>query len=546
MRKTIRYLTKLLVVAMLLFAVGCSAGNQQNDDTDAENTPPPQVDTREVVISISEPYGMSYQDKNGVETTVGELTLQFTSDITQEEIHSSIAEITRVMALVEEQFGALSAPCGIRICQGDYSPWARDGVLCIGYDNLQTQAFPVALGQLLFGHTVNYGIYYGFGTVLAQELGYPTEELSVTVEQALTLCENSPYHLDMNYACFVPAYADTDTLAKVKTLAIDFYQSLTQVERQELLTQYSGALYRTYLNEYLVAHGKKPYENAELDGISFYPCGSEMRVVWEDPYGVYYVHKDYTVRYYTYDQLKGVGDYLNAGYENFRYLVATYRLQAEEMERIAGYLETEDTEQKVDVLFIRDGTGELEGGATYSFLDNLIRMYSYDPYAHEYIHYLTRDAVLDVWLKELFAGYFTERTGDLRIYWNMEKNRNTFDTADPTQPGGAKRIRFMEAVAVGLGHPFCWEDSADLRYMNDAFVANFDQLRKVKSREGLAAHTSFANYIVDLVGEEQALWAVYYDTPVETFGKSWDQLISDWSEYLVTTYSWMAERINAA
>ncbi len=544
MRKTIRYLTKLLVVAMLLFAVGCSAGSQQNTDT--ENTPPLQVDTREVLVSISEPYGMSYQDKGGMETTMGELTIQFTSDITQEEIDSAVAEITRVMALVEEQFGAVNAPCGMRIRKGDYTPWSNDRVLYIGYDNLQTQAFPVALGQMLFGHEVNYGTYYGFGTVLAQELGYPTEEISVTVEQALTLCESSPYHLDMNYACFVPNYADDETLHKVKALAIDFYQSLTQEERQELLTNYSGELYRAYLNKYLADHGQKPYDNADLDGISFYPSGSQMRLVWEDPYAVFYLHKDYTVRYGVYDEIKGVGDYLNSGYENFRYLVATYRLQAEEMERIAGYLETEDTEQKVDVLFIRDGTGEMEGGATYSFLDNLIRMYSHDPYAHEYIHYLTRDAVLDIWLKELFAGYFTERAGDLRIYWNMEGNRHTFDTADPTQPGGAKRIRFMEAVAVGLGHPFCWEDSADLRYMNDAFVANFDQIRKVKSREGLAAHTSFANYIVDLVGEEKALWAVYYDTPVETFGKSWDQLISDWSEYLVTTYAWMAERINAA
>ncbi len=543
MRERIRHLTCLLVAAMLLFAVGCSAGNQQNTDT--ENTPPPQVDTREVLVSISEPYGMSYQDKGGAETAVGKLKIQFTSDITQEEINSAVAEILRVMALVEEQFSAVDTPCEIRICKGDYTPWSNDRVLYIGYDNLQTQAFTVALGQMLVGHEVNYGISYGFGTALAQEVGYSTEEIAVTVEQALTLCETSPYHLDMNYACFVPNYADEETLPKVKALAIDFYQSLTQEERQELLTNYSGALYRTYLNKYLTDHGQKPYDNADLDGILFYPSGSQMRLVWEDPYGVYYVHKDYTVRYATYDQLKGVGDYLNAGYENFRYLVATYRLQAEEMERIAGYLETEDTEQKIDVLFIRDGTGEVESGANYSFMDNLIKMYSYDPYAHEYIHYLTRDAALDVWLKELFAGYFTERAGDLRIYWNMEKNRNTFDNADPTQPGGVKRIRFMEAVAIGLGHPFSWNDSADLRYMNDAFVTNFDQIRKVKSREGLAAHTSFAQYLVDLVEEERALWAVYYDTPVETFGKNWDQLISDWTEYLITTYSWMADSINA-
>ena len=544
MKRMIQYLTKLLVVAMLLFAVGCSAGNQQNTDT--KNDPPQQVDTKEVLVSISEPYGMSYQDKGGAETTVGKLKIQFTSDITEEKIHSSIAEITRVMALVEEQFGAVNAPCEIRICEGDYTPWSSDRVLYIGYDNLQTQAFPVALGELLFGHEVNHGIYYGFGTALARELGYPTEEIAMTVEQALTLCETSPYHLDMNYACFVPNYADADTLPKVKALAIDFYQSLTQAERQALLTNYSGALYRSYLNRYLSAHGQEPYDNAELDGIAFYPSGSQMRLAWEDPCAVFYLHKDYTVRYDTYDRIKGVGDYLNSGYENFRYLVASYRLQAEEMDRVAGYLETEDTEQKVDVLFIRDGTGEVYSGANYFFVDNLIKMYSHAPYAHEYIHYLTRDGASVVWLQELFACYFNERPGDPQIYWPIACNRDSFENADPAQPHGAKLLRLVDAVEQGLGRPFHWDTLGDFKYLNDAFVATFDQIRRVKSEGGLAAHTSFVHYLVDLVGEEDALWAVYYDTPVETFGKSWDQLISDWSEYLVTTYAWMAESINAA
>lgn len=544
MRELVRHWIKGLVAVMLLFAVGCSAGNQQNTDT--KNDPPQQVDTKEVLVSISEPYGISYQDKGGAETTVGKLKIQFTSDITQEEIYSAVAEITRVMVLVEEQFGAVDVPCEMRICKGDYSPWSNNRVLYIGYDILQTQAFPGALGELLFGHEVNHGIYYGFGTVLAQELGYPTEDIAVTVEQALTLCETSPYHLDMNYACFVSNYADADTLPKVKALAIDFYQSLTQEERQELVTNYSGALYRTYLNRYLTAHGQKPYDNAELDGISFYPSGSQMRLAWEDSCAVFYLHKDYTVRYDTYDKIKGVGDYLNSGYENFRYLAASYRLQAEDMDRIVGYLETEDKEQKIDVLFIRDGTGEVYSGANYFFVDNLIKMYSHAPYAHEYIHYLTRDGASVVWLQELFACYFNERPGDPQIYWPIECNRDSFENADPAQPHGAKLLRLMDAVEQGLGRPFNWDNLGDFKYLNDAFVATFDQIRRVKSEGGLAAHTSFVHYLVDLVGEEDALWAVYYDTPVETFGKNWDQLISDWSEYLVTTYAWMAARINAA
>ncbi|MBR3704293.1 MAG: hypothetical protein IKM11_02235 [Oscillospiraceae bacterium] len=543
MKTTLRNVAALLAAAMLLIAVGCGVENKntdiKNDTPQTETTAPSQL-----LVTFNEPHGSSYQDKGGWETTVGNLTVQFTSEISKEEGDAAVTEIGRVAELIEEQFGAVDTPYEIRIRSGSYAPWSNDGVLYIGYDNLKTQEFTIGLGQMLFGHEVNYGVYYGFGTILAQAAGYATEEIAVPEEQALTLCEISPYHLDMNYACFVPAYADEEILPKVKALAIDFYQSLSQEERQELLTNYSDELYREYRNKYLAAHGQEPYDNADLDGISFYPCGSQMRLAWEDPCAVYYLHKDYTVRYGVYDEIMGVGDYLNSGYENFRYLVSCYRLQAEEMDRIAGYLETEDKEQKIDVLFIRDGTGEVYSGANYFFVDNLIKMYSHSPYAHEYIHYMTRDGASVVWLQELFACYFTECPGDPRIYWPIVCNRDSFESADPAQPSGAKLLRLMEAVEIGLGHPFSWENEADYHHMNDAFVANFNQIRKVKDEGGVAAHTSFVHYLVDLVGEEDALWAVYYDTPVETFGKNWDQLISDWAAKLLEEHSWMTDHIN--
>lgn len=543
MKTPLRNLAALLAAAMLLIAVGCGAGNQNIDE--ANDTP--QTDTTDptqMLVTFNEPHGASYQDKGGWETTVGNLKIQFTSEITEGKRDTAVTEITRLFALIEEQYGAVDALYEIRVRGGSYAPWSNERILYIGYENLATQEFTIGLGQMLFGHEVNYGICYGFGVALAQVAGYATEEIAVTAEQALTLCEISPYHLDMNYACFVLAYADEEILPKVKALAVDFYQSLTQGERQELLTNYSGELYREYLNKYLAARGQKAYTNADLDGICFYPCGSQMRLAWEDPCAVYYLHKDYTVRYGVYDEIMGVGDYLNSGYDNFRYLVYSYRLQAEEMDRIAGYLETEDKEQKIDVLFIRDGTGEVYSGANYYFVDNLIKMYSHAPYAHEYIHYMTRDGASVVWLQELFACYFTECPGDPQIYWPIVCNKDSFESADPTQPAGAKLLRLMEAVKDGLGHPFNWDSLDDFKYLNDAFVANFNQIRKVKDEGGVAAHTSFVHYLVDLVGEEDALWAVYYDTPVETFGKNWDQLISEWAAKLLEEHSWMADHIN--
>lgn len=90
------------------------------------------------------------------------------------------------------------------------------------------------------------------------------------VEDALTLCETSPIHLDMNYACFQPCYADEETLSKVKTLALDFYRSLAEEAKQELLAGYTDDLFRQRFNDYLAANGRSGAENSGLEDIAFY------------------------------------------------------------------------------------------------------------------------------------------------------------------------------------------------------------------------------------------------------------------------------------
>lgn len=539
MKTILRYLPALLAAAILLLTVGCGAGNQSTDITN-DTAQTDAIDSTQLVVTFNEPDGASYQSKGGWETTVNSVKIQFTSDITEDERITAVAEITRLVALVDEQLGAVSAPCEIRIRKGSYTPWSYDHILYIGYDNLRTQEFTVGLGQMLFGHKVNYGLCYGFGVALAQEAGYPTENTSVAVERAVTLRETSPYHLDMNYACFVSAYADEETLLKVKTLAIDFYQSLTQDKQRELLTNYSNALYCEYLNDYLSAHGQDPYDNSDLEGIFFYPCGSQMRLAWEDPNAVYYLFDSYAVKYSYYDNLHNVDDYLNSGYENFRYLVSCYNLQTEEMERIAGHLEANDKEAKIDVLFVRDGTWERISNANYSFEDNTIRLYAYNAYSHEYIHYLTRGASHVGWLLELLPNYYSLRAGDPRVFWEMDCTKLVYENLTPGS-ADKKRYALYTGLKEHMDHPFDWSSPQDVNELKDATLVisgNFD----LKASSGAAAaQESFARYLAAEYGEEAMLQAVFYDKSFELFGKSWDELISDWQEKLISEYSWILQ-----
>lgn len=536
MKQTIRYLLGLLLAAVLLFAAGCSTEIQESEIPLPDEAP--SYEYTETVVLFQEPEGEHYQSV-GWETKIGTTTVQITEDISEEKRDAIITEITRILELCKKQLGETRTQCTIKIREGSYTPWSYDHILYIGYENLNTQEFTVGLGQMLFGHEVNYGLCYGFGVALAQEAGYPVDDIAVTVAQALTLCKTSPYHLDLNYACFVPDYADEETLPKVKALAVDFYQSLTQEAKRDLTENFTNALFRQYLNEYLAEHGQESYTNSDLDGIYFYPCGDELRLVWEDPYAVFYLFDYYTVRYNPYDLLNGVDDFLNSCYENFRYIAACYQLQAEEMERTAGCLEIAGKENKVSVLFVRDAAEELRGAATFNYQDNKIRMFSYHAYQHEYVHYLTRASAATVaWKYELFTAYFTERPGDPRIYWPNLLNRDTFESADPSQPRAAKLIEFANKVYESLDHPFDWSNREDCEYFNHAYIVAFDRFYNVKSDADIAPQTSFVNYLVDLVGEEAALLAIYYDDPVPTFGKNWDALISDWQTDVTEEYSW--------
>ena len=544
MKKNTQHFVVFLVTFVFLLMSGCQVADpaQTADGTSnekQENREVPHYTYTGTVVSFPEPEGAQYSS-TGWQVSLGSISIQFTEDISDDDRNTAVAEIARLIPLAEGQVGEISQPCTIRIRSGSYAPWSYAHVLYIGYDELGTQKFTVGLGQMLFGHEVNYGLCYGFGVELAREAGYALEGELTTAEDALALCGDSPLYLDLNYACFLPAYADTETLARVRTLAADLYRFMTPEKRRELLVNYSNELFRKNLNEYLSAYGQESYESDDLDGIYFYPCGSELRLAWEDPCAVFYLFDDYTVAYNPFDLLHGVDDFLNSGYENFRYIAACYRLQAEEMDRIAGYLEVDGKDDKVSVLFVRDAAEERRGAATFNWLDHKIRMFSYHGYAHEYVHYLTRGtASPEAWKKELFTAYFTDRPGDPSLYWSIILSKNTFTSADPSAANGAKLASCFNAVCDSLDRPFDWESPSDFRHLNDAFVVLFDQIPKLQSEANAAVKKSFAEYLVDLAGEEAAMLAVYYGTPVETFGRDWDVLINDWQTKLTNEFVWL-------
>lgn len=387
---------------------------------------------------------------------------------------------------------------------------------------------------MLFGHEVSYGLCYAFGAELAGEAGYPVENPTATTEQALALCEGKREYLDMNYACFIAPYADEETISAVKTLAVDFYSALTQDARNDLMRNYSNALFSEHLSAYLTAHGLESYDNSDLEGVCCYPCGGKMRLAWEDAYAKFYVFADYEMRYKdTYDGVEI--DPTNASYYYFRQMVSDFRCEGEMMDNMVGRFETDELHAiKCHVLFENSYNSLVSAGA-YSMQDGYIRLYSTNAYAHEYVHYVTRDymsSILELresrWRGEAMANFCSMRpgVGDGVAYAEIFETRVAND---------ANTVLVIEIVEKYLDRPI--DENDLLFYINASIVA--EDLFSGLDGSGTFAPTSFSNYIADLVGDDKALEALYYDKPVEIFGKTWSVLQNEWKAWLESEFAWV-------
>ena len=549
MKTLLRHMTCLLLMTALLFAAGCNLKDQdkngKNESAEKEqivNTASDSYEYSESIVFFPDPSKARLVEKGGWHTTVDGIVYNFTNKVAEDERNTAVREISTMIRLIRDQFNLGDMSVSVRIRKGSYSPGFYDGVLVSGTDELKTQAFTASLVQMMLDNHISYSLCYGLGTELAQELGYAVEE-TTALENALTLCETSLSYLDMNYACFLPVYADEETLPKVKSLALAFYNSLTEDMRLELFTNYTSELFRQQFNNYLISQGQEPYNNTEMDDIFIYPCGGDVRLAWADAYSNFYLYDAFEVKGNTHDLTRGTTDLLNSGYENFRYVAVSYCRQAAEMERLVGHLEGAELESKPNVLLIRDGTFEnTYGGGCYREDVNEIRIYELSCYIHEYTHYLTRYGTKEAWLQELLANYCMTYRCEPALYRYLDWFRGAYLGEYELNADTAREYgEFYAKVQSQLNHPFDWSSRQDLITFFNARIVFYQLMDQVTGLTHNYTLASFANYLATLTDETTALQAIYENAPGKYLDKSWDELVADWNTWISSEYAWILE-----
>lgn len=533
----------IMLALLLTFLCGCQqAPDAPLEPPTTEITLPPTIEatippeleyTENVLILFNEPHGETYAVKNGLQTQYDGITYSFVKDITDADRYALTEETVRVVAEVEERLGEIPGEYAINVRKDDYLSRVDGNTLYIGIENVGTHDFVIGIAQMLLGTDTNYGILYGLAADIAQEMGYDVDVCEYALSDALALYDSAPIYLDLNYACFLEDYADAETLGKVKAIACGFFDHLMSEEKTDLYTDYSDAKYCIYLNEFLTANDKDSYDNSDLAETRFYSGGTQVRLVWETPYGIFYLRDDYSPKYLD-DPFPE--DMLNSGYANLRQIIVDYAVQAEYMEQKTGQVEL--TDETAVVVFQNERYQTASGYFDPSI--NEIHLFSVGSFMHEYGHYLLRETDIEAWRNEAVCHYFSLTPVNEQITYSWYADYIRTETLDPSNQQDVEEYALVQAVKQHIGHVFDWTSAEDYAYLNSAYIVAWDMFDTLTNpNTGIVAKYIFADYLAGLAGEEAAVDALVYGTPEETFGKTWDELIADWEAYLNEEFAWV-------
>lgn len=537
----------IVIFMLLVLLAGCTQTSVPPDTvptaaptTTEPTTPPttlPELEFTSSYCNFGESYGNTYDSKRSYTTTYRDVVYHFASSIDKDIRPEVVAECDRIIAWLQSEHPEYKATLTVCFKDGDYAPRVLEHTLYIGLDQFKTQDMALGLTQMFFGHHVNYGIVYAQSLETSRAFGYETEETPSTLEDALELYDSTPEYLDLNYACFRSEYAVQSIIKRVKTLAIHFYGWLRSESKLDLLTDYSDAKYCQYMSQFLTENGKGAYDNSDLGDTIFYYGGPAIRIVWENKDGIFYVNYEYKVQY---QESHFKGDMLKSGYANLRKLVVDYQLQADYIESILGHLENEDS--RVDIRFTERFVSQMYTAAQYTEYYNLIEMFAAGPFLHEYTHYLLRDTEIDLWLNELVAYYFGYHPVNSQLSYQWEDLTTTFKMYSTLNPYLEAEALLQKVLKEHLGRSIRYDQPEDFNYVLSAYVVVTKGYPELTNPNGGGfAKYSFMTWLMAKAGQEATIDAIMNGTPVDTFGKTWDQLRADWEAELRNEYAWLAE-----
>lgn len=483
----------------------------------------------------------------GVKAVCGQHTYVFPGLVTQERAKAFVAQAEAALAALS-LYGGADRPLTIHLTSAAYPIRVDGDHLYMALSAFRSMDYVTALAQLWFGPHVVYGLLYAASCEAAAALGIGVEEVPAAADAlpAFADPDGLPY-ADMNYACFIGPYASADMQANVRSLARDFFASLSHEERVTLLTDYSAEAFYARLNVYLASHGLPQRENAQLWGVSFHGGGQGMAVCWESEWASFAVASGYEDLYggwwYGRREKPLVSSYADLIYwvEHFEGMLSWL------VDRFGPYI----TFRKPLIIFDSDRVGVMapyEAHYTmgyYLHREHTIHTGACEIVDHEFIHALIVHEGVNMNLNEIIA--YTYSTTIIPQGWSGDLSIFTEDYAARSDPASGMYDPEWGVLLLlarqALGHWPDYSNPDDMLVMIDLVTCyrvpqkeaylHADHSADVDMK---GAKISFWHYLLRTYGEPAALTAALSDDPLTHLGRSWDALATEWSAWLLETY----------
>lgn len=515
----------IFIMLMIIILTGCS----NSDDLEISYT--------KGVVSFCEYDNSNWYNNSkelGTCAVAEHVTYYFAAELEQEKLEPYIRQTNAIIEMIEADAGIEGEKYEIYVCNVEYVPTIEEKILYTSYQDFESLDYVTGITQLVIGNHINYGLIYGYSASIADDLGYDVSRMDL--EEAFAVRQEHPQYLDLNYACFLEHFVAAEDIEKLKEIAASYYEYLETEKCTDILFDYTSEKHRNAFNDFLQMNGENDYHNPEMDALTFRSGGNSLTVVWENPYSVFHMEKDFMVKVLRpYEK----ADMLNSGYENFRKLALIYTEEGNWISEKALPYELEIV--KVDTFFTKDEYyRNLTHYGIYDYTHNQIRVYRYDSYLHEYVHALFMGNKRGNWQQECIAYYFgTHYENPTEYEISLRNAEDEFLKENPEW--NPVSTAFIQNVERKIGHAIDYSVQEDFMYKSNALAVFRRKLDDLKEELGGREKLAFTQYLVSIYGEENTINALMKDDANTYLGKDWDSLIEQWKEYLDKEFSWLLE-----
>ena len=523
----------LLCAALLLMPLLCACDSAEPGITPVNEsykfTPTSDtVYTPSLVVDWSFKYNISTETKDGTFRC-------FTSDATQA---TTFINSQRTLLKLLQRYGIDTE--GITYFGTDYSgsfSESSKNEVYIDLDDMGTWKQVLATLQTFWGDYADYGYLYPIANTLAEELGWETDPIpSVKKVVMNAFFTDNPEALQLLYPSFTTEYADQETVDYCKVLSTQLFK---KVDLGKVLT--------LPIEEQLDTHHERIGSYAKKLGIEYAPlpfgysyCGEDIPLRIMTDYARMLVDDDFAKLYmeeYTTDTI--AEEHYDELYRFFADYKSIYKVTEIFNSEITAGVARFGLEDKAGVVDMRwlssESANKLYGKSLknhYRPSDQTITLTILTAWLHEYYHHLHHTITPDA-DGNSFTGQAFAEIGRLYSQHSMtiisDMMTNTPELAEAflactgRHYAGGKED-YLEAYDV-------------LSYCCKEF--DYDNALMGRNPTNSMLHYLFIQFGEDVTTE----MLIFPDTVKEVTEKTWDQLGTEWEEWLKNKYEYEGAEI---